>query len=43
MGGIGMFNAVELDLFSQLGNPTFTPNNDAALKPYYTLVPAAPD
>ena len=43
IGGMGMVNAVEPGLVSQLGNATFTPNNDAAPKPYYTSAPAAPD
>ena len=43
IGGMGIVNAVEPSLVSQLGNATFTPNNNTAPKPYYTLAPATPD
>lgn len=43
VGGMGMFNAVEPSLVSQLGNPAFTPNNDAVPEPYHTLASTVPD
>ena len=40
---MGIVNAVKPGLVSQLKNRTFTPNNNAAPKPYYTLAPTALD
>lgn len=43
IGSMGMVNAVKPSLVNQFKSPTSTPNNNAALKHYYTSVPTTLD